>query len=89
MNQWIIALTGFCVIPMLVRPVLRWRRWTLQTRPWVYLIGLLGQSAWIFESLQHAQWGTLALSIWWTYWYGDALWRYYNPRRAQDGRTCR
>jgi len=38
-------------------------------KAWGYLIGLIGQPLWIYDSLRHEQWGIFAVSLWFAYCY--------------------
>jgi hypothetical protein len=73
MIDWIcqVALMVFGGIAIwLVGRLEHWRRWG-------YVFGLLGQPFWIYTALYHKQWGVLALSLWYTYSWGQGVYNYW------------
>ena len=47
-----------------------------QWKKWGYLLGLCGQPFWVWTSINNEQWGILALSVWYTYAWGQGVWNY-------------
>ena len=84
MMQVLIFVTGLWMAFSLTRPNFRFLGKWYNTTPWAYVVGLMGQSAWLFESARCEQWGAFALSLWWTWCYVDGMWTYC--RRQLCGR---
>ncbi|MBU2549036.1 MAG: hypothetical protein KKB20_11520 [Proteobacteria bacterium] len=47
-----------------------WRRWG-------FVVGLVGQPLWIWDTWRHEQWGILILSGWFLYAYGQGIWNFW------------
>ena len=44
-----------------------------RVRRWGYVVGLLSQPFWLYAAWQAAQWGILALSLWYVYAWADGI----------------
>lgn len=42
---------------------------TGSARRWGFVVGLVGQPAWLYLATAHRTWGILAVAVWWTAWY--------------------
>ena len=47
-----------------------WRRWG-------YIMGILGQPAWIYTTIHHEQWGIALLTAWYSYSWGLGVWNFW------------
>lgn len=47
-----------------------WKRWG-------YIIGMCGQPFWIYTAIYYHQWGILAMTIFYTYSWGQGIWNYW------------
>lgn len=87
-SQVVILVTGILCARMLTKPTIRVWGYVFPTRPYVFIIGLLGQSAWLYDTILAEQWGTVALSVYWTYCYVTG-WLTWIRRPPMPARTCR
>lgn len=60
--QAVIVLSSCTAIALLAQLQTRRRRWG-------YLIGLVGQPAWLFAGWHAGQWGIVLVALWWTGWF--------------------
>lgn len=59
-----------CASVWLVSRREHWRRWG-------YIFGMLGQPFWIYTTLHHEQWGIAAITLFYTYSWGQGIWNYW------------
>jgi hypothetical protein len=44
---------------------------------WGYVLGLVSEPFWIWTAYEKNQWGILALTVWYTYAYGQGIYNYW------------
>jgi hypothetical protein len=67
-QTWIFLFGGAAI--WLVGRLENWKKWG-------YVVGLMGQPAWYYASLQSQQWGIMLLSIWYTYSWCQGIYNYW------------
>ena len=67
--QVLIVLTG---VPAswLIGRLERWKKWG-------YIIGMAGQPAWFYVTINGEQWGLLLLALWYTYAWAQGVYNYF------------
>lgn len=68
--QAFIALTGAIAFLLVVRTQLGQAKWG-------YLLGLAGQPAWLYATFTTGQFGMFAVSLVWTWVWGQGVWEYW------------
>lgn len=71
-SQVVIVLTGAAAIWLVNRPE-KWSRWGS-------IVGIVGQPFWLWTTWTNAQWGMLALSVWYTYAWGQGVYVFWIRR---------
>ena len=62
--------------------------WLLSTdcswRRWGFVIGLLGQPIWFYDSLRREQYGVFALALWFTYCYIRGIYNFWGKKNGTN-----
>lgn len=48
----------------------KWKRWG-------YILGMIGEPAWVYTTIKHEQWGMFLLTLWYTYAWGQGVYNYW------------
>ena len=85
-SQVMIMVLGASAIWLVCR-LEHWRRWG-------YILGMCSQPFWLYTTIKHEQWGIVALSIWYTYSWGQGIYNYWirkektNDKKIYGGESC-
>jgi hypothetical protein len=69
LTQWAILILGGLAIWLLSRKE-KWSRWG-------FIVGLISQPFWLYETFTKAQSGMFVLSLWYTYSWLHGIWNYW------------
>ncbi|MDT8447413.1 MAG: hypothetical protein RRB13_11030 [bacterium] len=54
-----------------------WKRWG-------YIFGMITQPFWFYTTIRAEQWGLFALSLWYTYSWGQGIYNYWFKAQPED-----
>ncbi len=75
-SQILLVITGASAIWFLSRKE-EWKRWG-------FIVGILGQPFWLYSTIKAEQWGIVALTIFYTYSFGQGIYFYWIKSKKDE-----